>query len=106
MLDDTGTKRCTGLGFTGLGSAFGVSIDAGSFVVACWSQADNRHSTGIRMHSIVSLVSGAHPATVGTAVGFPTLQSTLAQPARFQAARIDVGFFNWTLWRAKNVKYQ
>lgn len=50
--------------------------------------------------------SGPDASVGGTADGFLTLQSTLAQPVRFQAAGIDVGFFNWTLWQAKNVKYQ
>jgi hypothetical protein len=50
--------------------------------------------------------SGVDPSVGGTAVGFLTLQSTLAQPVRFQATGTDVGFFNWTLWQAKNVKYQ
>ena len=50
--------------------------------------------------------SGADPTAGGTADGFLTLHSTLAQPVRFQTTGIDVGFFNWSLWQAKNVKYQ
>jgi hypothetical protein len=50
--------------------------------------------------------SGPDPSVGGTADGFLTLQSTLAQPVRFQATGIDVGFFNWSLWQGKNVKYQ
>jgi hypothetical protein len=67
--------------------------DAGTFTVPAW---------------ILSALpaSGADPGAGGTADGFLTLQSTVAQPARFQAPGIDVGFFNWSLWQAKNVKYQ
>jgi uncharacterized protein (TIGR03437 family) len=67
--------------------------DAGTFTVPAW---------------ILSAMpaSGADPGAGGTADGFLTLQSTVAQPARFQAPGIDVGFFNWSLWQAKNVKYQ
>ena len=50
--------------------------------------------------------SGPDPGAGGTADGFLTLQSTLAQPVRFQATGIDVGFFNWSLWQGKNVKFQ
>ena len=51
-------------------------------------------------------ISGADASAGGTPDGFLTLQSTLPQAVRFQATGIDVGFFNWTLWQAKNVKYQ
>jgi len=67
--------------------------DVGTFTVPAW---------------VLSAMpaSGPDSSAGGTADGFLTLHSTLAQPVRFQATGIDVGFFNWSLWQAKNVKYQ
>ena len=80
---------------TGAGAEFICTerADAGTFTVPAW---------------VLSAMpaSGPDPSVGGTAVGFLTLQSSLAQPARFQATGIDVGFFNWTVWQVKNVKYQ
>jgi len=39
-------------------------------------------------------------------VAFLAVASTLPAPARFQAAGIDIGYFNWALLQMKNVNFQ
>jgi len=66
---------------------------AGSFTVPAWV-----------LSALPS--SGADPGAGGTPVGFLMLANTLAQPVRFQATGIDVGFFNWAALQVKNVNFQ
>jgi hypothetical protein len=66
--------------------------ETGSFIVPAW---------------VLSALppSGIDP-TVNLPVAFLMVGTTPPQPTRFQATGIDVGFFNWIEFQAKNSTYQ
>ncbi len=66
--------------------------DAGTFSVPTWL--------------LSALPASGKDPTVGVAVGFLALASTLAQPIRFEATGIDIGFFNWVELQTETVVYQ
>jgi uncharacterized protein (TIGR03437 family) len=54
------------------------------------------------------IVSALPPSGVvdGVNAGFMTFATTLAQPSRFSATGLDLGYFNWGLIQLKNVVFQ
>jgi hypothetical protein len=42
----------------------------------------------------------------GLRVGWITFGTTLAQPTRFNATGLDLGYFNWLTAQIKNVPFQ
>jgi hypothetical protein len=79
---------------TGAGAGFQclMPADAGTFTVPAWV--------------LSALPASGKDPTVGVPVGTLSLATPLAQPTRFQATGVDVGFFNWAEVQTKTVVFQ
>lgn len=79
---------------TGAGAAFQcvAAADAGKFTLPAWL--------------LSALPASVKDPIIGLPVGFLALASTLAQPIRFEATGVDVGFFLWAELQSTTVVYQ